>query len=129
MAISETGKNPIEAGVLYGRMPLFNRMYTQQRLAAAQSGTQKSAEELVVPALARLDESVAHGFELFTTETFGGNGRTCSTCHSVENNFTIDPKYIAKLPANDPLFVHETDPALVDLEAPHMLRQDRKSVV
>ncbi|MFT3924636.1 MAG: hypothetical protein QM778_19000 [Myxococcales bacterium] len=123
VAITEPGRNPIEAGVLYGRMSLFNRMYTQERLAKLNGGIQKSNDRLFVPALATLDESVARGFDLFTTETFGGNGRTCSTCHSVENNFTIDPDYIKKQPNNSPLFVHEYNPALAGLEAPHMLRE------
>jgi hypothetical protein len=28
---------------------------------------------------------------LFTTETFGGNGRTCATCHSLETG-TVSPQ-------------------------------------
>src|SRR5262249_32416792 len=61
---------------------------------------------------------VCVGADLFLRETFGGNGRSCATCHRVEDNFTIDPTFISKLPANDPLFVAEFDPDLAGLEIP-----------
>lgn len=70
-----------------------------------------------------LAEKIAKGRKLFVDETFGGNGRTCATCHRPDNNHTIDPVYIAKLPKNDPLFVAETNPALAQLENPKLLRQ------
>jgi cytochrome c peroxidase len=44
------------------------------------------------------DGRIVEGFRLFTEETFGGNGRTCASCHPVENNFTIDAAFIRKLP-------------------------------
>src|SRR4051812_15744212 len=50
------------------------------------------------------------GAELFFRGTFGGNGRTCATCHRVDNNLTIDPAFISTLPSTDPLFVAEFDP-------------------
>src|SRR5439155_1204409 len=57
-------------------------------------------------------------------ETFNGNGRTCGTCHPAENNFTIDPKFIATLPPNDPLFVAEFTPALAQhFEKPELMRK------
>jgi hypothetical protein len=40
------------------------------------------------------------------------NGRTCGTCHPAANNFTINPVFIATLPADDPLFVADTTPDL-----------------
>jgi len=49
----------------------------------------------------------AKGRTLFNGERFAGNSRTCGTCHVEANNFTIDAEFIAKLPATDPLFVHE----------------------
>src|ERR1700730_2078126 len=58
------------------------------------------------------DALIAKGRNIFFNETFGGNGRTCGTCHRAENNFTIDPAFIATLPANDPLFVMEFNPDL-----------------
>jgi hypothetical protein len=49
------------------------------------------------------------GRKLFDVETFGGNGRTCRTCHSKQNG-TFSPQdaqaRLAQDP-NDPLFVHD----------------------
>jgi hypothetical protein len=57
---------------------------------------------------------IAKGRQLFFNETFGGNGRTCGTCHPAENNFTIDPTFITALPDSNPLFVSEFNPNLKD---------------
>jgi cytochrome c peroxidase len=65
---------------------------------------------------------VERGRQLFMNETFGGNGRTCATCHPPTNNFTIDPAFIATLPDDDPLFVSEFNPDLAELENSTMLR-------
>jgi cytochrome c peroxidase len=49
------------------------------------------------------------GERLFEQETFGGNGRTCRTCHGAETG-TVSPQDAAKrLKQNpdDPLFVHD----------------------
>lgn len=48
---------------------------------------------------------VAEGERLFREATFGGNGRTCATCHPPQNNLTIDPEWIRQLPADDALFL------------------------
>lgn len=67
---------------------------------------------------------VAKGRVLFFTETFNGNGRTCGSCHREENNFTIDPVFIASLPKNDALFVAEFNPALKqNFENPRLMRE------
>jgi cytochrome c peroxidase len=53
--------------------------------------------------------AISEGQRLFDHETFGGNGRTCRTCHSSDNG-TINPEEVAKrLAANpsDPLFLHD----------------------
>jgi len=63
------------------------------------------------------------GGDLFFRERFGGNGRSCATCHPVDHNFTIDPPFIATLPAFDWLFVAEFNPALADLEKPAIMRK------
>jgi cytochrome c peroxidase len=70
-----------------------------------------------------VDPLVEQGEALFFNETFGGNGRTCGTCHREENNFTIDPAFIATLPPQDPLFVAEFNTDLAGLEDSIMLRQ------
>ena len=52
---------------------------------------------------------LTQGQRLFDHETFGGNGRTCRTCHSGDDG-TIDPEEVAKRLAQnplDPLFVHD----------------------
>lgn len=72
--------------------------------------------------------SVCAGARLFFDETFGGNGRSCGTCHPAANNFTIDAPFIAGLHATqplNPLFVNE-NPAfnLGDLEGPFLLQQN-----
>jgi cytochrome c peroxidase len=66
---------------------------------------------------------IERGRQSFTEETFGGNGRTCATCHPATNNFTLDPAFIAKLPKSDPLFVAESNPDLAKLEDSKALRQ------
>jgi mono/diheme cytochrome c family protein len=69
------------------------------------------------------DDLVKRGERLFFEETFGGNGRTCGTCHPRENNFTLDPEFIATLPNDNPLFVAETNPDLEkNFENPRLMR-------
>jgi hypothetical protein len=46
------------------------------------------------------------GERLFRKETFGGNGRTCETCHSPSTG-TLSPEDVRERPASDPLFVHD----------------------
>jgi hypothetical protein len=49
------------------------------------------------------------GRRLFEEETFGGNGRTCLTCHSRESG-TVSPEDAQKrfaLDQHDPLFIHD----------------------
>ena len=60
-------------------------------------------------ALSASAAGVTEGQRLFDHETFGGNGRTCRTCHSGDDG-TIDPEEVAKRLAQnplDPLFVHD----------------------
>jgi cytochrome c peroxidase len=52
---------------------------------------------------------IGDGRRLFNRETFGGNGRTCRTCHSGADG-TIDPQEVARRLAknpSDPLFLHD----------------------
>lgn len=49
------------------------------------------------------------GRQLFERETFGGNGRTCRTCHSVGTG-TLSPEDVARRfvrNPDDPLFLHD----------------------
>jgi cytochrome c peroxidase len=79
-------------------------------------------QPLVSPADGR-DALIEAGRRLFLAETFGGNGRTCGTCHPPSNNFTLDPAFIRSLPRTDPLFVNERNPALRELENSRLLRR------
>ncbi len=99
------GEGPSGGVLLMGSQSTFERMV---------------ARELPVAALGSL---VRQGRRLFEEETFAGNGRTCATCHPRLNNFTIDPAFIATLPASDPLFVAERVPALAELENPLLMRR------
>jgi cytochrome c peroxidase len=74
----------------------------------------------VVAGLVSVDICV--GADLFLRETFGGNGRSCATCHRVDNNFTIEKDFIATLPPDDPLFVAEFNSNLSNLEIPAQMR-------
>ena len=75
-------------------------------------------------AAATNDDLVARGRDIFFNETFGGNGRTCGTCHRAEDNFGLSPAFISRLPDDDPLFVAETLPALKDnFENPKLMRR------
>lgn len=64
-------------------------------------------------AFAETDSAVARGEWLFMNETFGGNGRTCATCHAPENFYTLSPRYIDTLPASDSLFAYRENPDLM----------------
>lgn len=66
---------------------------------------------------------IRKGRDLFLNETFGGNGRTCGTCHMPTENFALNAADIARRPQSDPLFVAENVPALAGLENPQLMRQ------
>src|SRR5262245_42568450 len=54
-------------------------------------------------------DSRKDGKRLFTRETFGGNGRTCLTCHSAETG-TVSPEDARErflCDPQDPLFLHD----------------------
>lgn len=144
VAVVEAGSTPGDGGLLYGSPSLMQRLYYSERFwpvagvapmaAGKPAVTIASPFEFLLPKQAhagvtptaseqQLAALIARGREIFTEETFGGNGRTCATCHRPDNNHTIDPAYIAKLPKRDPLFVHETNPQLRGLENAALLRQ------
>lgn len=92
----------------------------QQAVAVTDRIAACAADPRVVAGTVSVDICV--GADVFLREDFGGNGRTCATCHRVDNNFTIDPAFISRLPARDPLFVAEFNPALAGLEIPAQMR-------
>ena len=127
-----------DAGWLYGTPTLFQRLYYGEEHASVDRTAQgaglltalaKAPFQMLIPAPAYAQTTpdlaalIAEGERLFFEETFGGNGRTCGTCHRAENNLTIDPAFIATLPRRDPLFVAEFNPALRNLEKPALMRR------
>lgn len=121
LVVTRAGQSPVASRVAVGARTLFEkRFYREQNLHTGLDP---------VPAAASLSSSVEsndplvrRGAFLFSSETFGGNGRVCTTCHRLENNLTIDAAFIATLPANDPLFVAEFNPNLAGLENSAALR-------
>ncbi len=143
IVVVAAGDRPVD-GLLFGSPSFFQRLYYSEKrdeLAKfarnSQLGDSAAMEaapfDFVVPGIAYasdeakldtiLQEQLAFGEQLFFEETFDGNGRTCGTCHPAENNFTIDPAFISKLPDKDPLFVAEFKPELAELENPILLRE------
>jgi cytochrome c peroxidase len=135
VVVTAAGAAPVEGGILYGSPTVFQRLYHRaQRTraglpevpgggAAARRADQGLLSLLRPVALATGGALVEQGRQLFTVGTFNGNGRTCATCHPASNNFTIDPTFIAGLPASDPLFVAERRPELAALENPVLMRK------
>ena len=143
VTVTLAGKSPDQSIVIAGAPDFLQNLYYSDKLwAQAAVGNVNSVSEtnspfdFLLPKLAlavdanQLDlagvmgTQIAEGRRIFVKETFNGNGRTCSTCHRLDNNHTIDPKYIANLPLSDPLFVAETNPALkTGFENPKLMRE------
>jgi mono/diheme cytochrome c family protein len=98
----------------------FQASQTAQAATVEERARGCSSHPMVVVGATTAD--ICTGADLFLRETFNGNGRSCATCHPVDNNFTIDKKFIASRPANDPLFVAEFNSALRQLEIPAQMR-------
>jgi len=120
VVVTPAGVDPRAGVVATGARTLLEKRFFRERagggldpVAGAENDTVETDDPLI-----------ARGAALFFDDTFGGNGRTCGTCHPAENNLTIDPAFIATLPPSDPLFVAEQDPALAELENPQLLRHD-----
>ena len=124
VAIAPATRGP-EQGLLYGSPSLFQRIYSATRNPSLLEGSDYAARAgldygiSVSDAAVKVDRDVlfdalaAQGAELFTGETFGGNGRTCATCHPLARNTQLSANDIASLPDDDPLFVAEFVPALI----------------
>ncbi|HBY60758.1 MAG TPA: hypothetical protein DEH78_13115, partial [Solibacterales bacterium] len=81
VAVTRTERTPDLGFVLTGSPALLDR------LPRGGSGFSQSDAE----------QTVARGRALFRSETFGGNGRTCDSCHGETSNFTIAPGDLAGL--------------------------------
>jgi mono/diheme cytochrome c family protein len=141
VVVTPAGKTPLDEVLITGSPDLMTKLYyASQHWPIAELDRKQARErplaatfEFLLPKVAIantvsdlapvLGEQVALGRQIFHNETFSGNGRNCGTCHREDNNFTIDPNFIAKLPANDPLFVAETNPMLAELENPELMRK------
>jgi hypothetical protein len=118
IVVTRKGQSPTASRVAVGSRGVLEKLFFRKKLGKGLdpvSGTLAKDVET-------LDPLVGRGAFLFFNETFGGNGRTCGTCHRAERNLTIDPAFIATLPASDPLFVASNNVALKDLEDPVLLR-------
>jgi hypothetical protein len=119
VVVTRKDQHPTVSRVLVGSRTLFEKRFFRERNGRSLdpvTGARSNAVETNDPLVQR-------GAQLFFNETFAGNGRTCGTCHRAENNLTLDAKFIAALPPNDPLFVFETNPALAKLEDGRLLRE------
>ena len=119
VVVTRRGQSPTASRVLVGSRTLFEKRFFREKLGKTLdpvTGTLANNVETT-------DALVERGAQLFFNETFGGNGRTCGTCHRAERSLTIDAAFIATLPQSDPLFVFETNPALAQLEDSTLLRQ------
>jgi len=135
--VRRVGPGDSSAFVIGGLTELFYKWNRKLSLAGADPGgvvaaDRKRAPSIIglpaaeaSPSVSMLLQSISQGESLFFNETFDGNGRTCGTCHRVDNNLTIDPTFIATLPSTDRLFVAELDAALAKLENPTLMRGPR----
>ena len=84
----------------------------------AQSGRRPASTPSGNPSTVDCDPSLSdqcakkrlqEGRRLFDVETFGGNGRTCRTCHSKKTGTFTPEEAVARLAEdpNDPLFLHD----------------------
>jgi mono/diheme cytochrome c family protein len=118
VVVTRRGQSPTASRIAVGARTIFEKRFFRElkgQALDAVTGTQALNVETK-------DALVARGAQLFFNETFGGNGRTCGTCHRAEENLTITPALIATLPQSDPLFVAENVPALAGLEDNTLLR-------
>ncbi len=126
VVVTAPGEHPRDGGLLFGSPTLFQRMYLAELADRAAADGPNEVQVAGIsfgfltallgvpgdfpppdPTSTALASLIAKGEFLFFEETFKGNDRTCGTCHPLENNLTIDHKFIAGLPNKDPLFVAE----------------------
>jgi cytochrome c peroxidase len=112
-----------EQAVLEGAPSLFQRLYAELRSTPPDSSPRVAAADSLFSRVLGAGEAhaasggarsqrtveqlVERGARIFTQETFGGNGRTCATCHPLDRNTTLSASDIARLRDDDPLFVAE----------------------
>jgi len=100
VVVTLRGKSPTTNVVAIGARTLFEKRFFRERAGASPDPVRGQLANFIETN----DPLVQRGAQLFVNETFGGNGRKCATCHPLANNQTIDPAFVATLPASDPLF-------------------------
>jgi cytochrome c peroxidase len=118
VVVTRAKHDPTASRVITGERTFFQKRFFREQ-AGIPMDTVSGTKALDVEST---DPIVQRGSQIFFNETFGGNGRTCGTCHRRQTNMTITPALIATLPQSDPLFVAETNPALAQLEDSALLR-------
>ncbi len=101
LVVTRGGQSPTTNVIAEGARSLFEKRFFREKAGRTLdpvTGTLSTITETTDPLVQR-------GAQLFFNETFAGNGRTCGTCHRLEDNLTIDPAFVATLPPSDPLFV------------------------
>jgi hypothetical protein len=101
IVVTLAGKSPTSNIIATGARTLFEKRFFREKAGKTLDPVTGTLSNIVETT----DPLVRRGGELFFSETFAGNGRTCGTCHRIENNLTVDPAFVATLPSNDPLFV------------------------
>ena len=113
LIVAPMDSNPLQSGILAGSPDLFQRLLAAEMVVSEMDmgeGT-KALFNAIFPAANAFfhtgfpyvfNDLVAEGEHVFLNETFSGNGRTCGTCHSPLNNFTIDVPFIPVI-ADEPV--------------------------
>jgi hypothetical protein len=146
VVVSRAGQTPAESTLLLGTRPYFERLYTSTRVAMERARQAAETKGLLSPAtllsmvrprvaeanstqilIAQrlVGQTVGEGGDLFFRGLFGGNGRTCGTCHRVTNNQGLDLDFISTLSSSDKLFVAEfsaSQGGVPGLERPALMR-------
>jgi cytochrome c peroxidase len=99
LLLTREGVAPEQSVVALANLSLFEKRYFAEQFG----WTLPSAQGVPSAAVPTDDPLIERGFSVFFSETFAGNGRTCGSCHRAENNFTIDPAFVATLSPDDPL--------------------------
>lgn len=111
VVVTASGGDPLKDHLLLGSPSMFERRLLRRHAGAGE--TVPDPGEVGEDPRVRLglvSPLVLTGGDLFFRGTFEGNGRTCGTCHAVNNNFVIDAPFIKKLRRvrpKDPLFIAE----------------------
>lgn len=119
VVLSHSDATPVDSRLALGTVSLFQEMFHYPQREKPWAQTEGRTSWLGVDNAQALGLTpngfypgvnsglINRGRGLFFNETFGGNGRTCGTCHREEDNLALGLDTIAQLPADDPLFIVE----------------------